>query len=103
MRPEAVRDCMPVFFDLLRAETNPVIHMDLGHFVLVFTDPFLDGNGRIARFLMNVMMAAAGQPWIVIRVEQRVDYMRALEVASVEGDIRPFAAFLADTRASQLT
>ncbi len=103
MRPEAVRDCMPVFFDLLRAETNPVIQIVLGHFIFVFVHPFLDGNGRIARFLMNVMMAAAGQPWTVIRVEQRVDYMRALEVASVEGDIRPFAAFLADTRASQLT
>ena len=66
----------------------------------MFTHPFLDGNGRIARFLMNVMMAAAGQPWTVIRVEQRSDYMQALEAASVEGDIRPFAAFLAGARVS---
>lgn len=101
MSPEAVRDCMPVFFDLLKAEDNPAVRIVLGHFVFVFIHPFLDGNGRIARFLMNVMMAAAGQPWTVIRVEQRADYMRALEAASVKGDIRPFAGFLAATRADQ--
>ncbi|MBQ2260000.1 MAG: Fic family protein [Loktanella sp.] len=101
MSPEAVRDCMPVFFDLLKAEDDPTVRIILGHFIFVFIHPFLDGNGRIARFLMNVMMAAAGQPWTVIRFEQRNAYMAALENASVKGDIRPFAAFLAETRAAQ--
>lgn len=101
MSVEAVRDCMPVFFDLLKEEANPVARIVLGHFIFVFIHPFLDGNGCIARFLMNVMMAAAGQPWTVIRFEQRADYMRVLEAASVQGDIRPFAAFLAETRAAQ--
>ncbi len=101
MSPEAVRDCMPVFFDLLKEEKEPVVRIVLGHFIFVFIHPFLDGNGRIARFLMNVMMAAAGQPWTVIKVEQRRAYMTALEEASVKGDVRPFAAFLAETRAAQ--
>ncbi|MCE8006912.1 Fic family protein [Aestuariivita sp.] len=101
MSPEAVRDCMPVFFELLKAEDNPTVRIVLGHFIFVFVHPFLDGNGRIARFLMNVMMAAAGQPWTVIKLEQRGAYMTALETASVKGDIRPFAAFLAETRAAQ--
>ena len=101
MSPEAVRDCMPVFFDLLKAEDDPTVRIVLGHFIFVFIHPFLDGNGRIARFLMNVMMAAAGQPWTVIKFEQRAAYMAALETASVKEDIRPFAAFLAETRAAQ--
>ena len=101
MSPEAVRDCMPVFFDLLKAEDEPNVRIVLGHFIFVFIHPFLDGNGRIARFLMNVMMAAAGRPWIVIRVEQHADYMRALEAASVQGDIRPFTEFLATARSVQ--
>jgi len=101
MSPEAVRDCMPVFFDLLKAEDDPTVRIVLGHFIFVFIHPFLDGNGRIARFLMNVMMAAAGQPWTVIKLEQRAAYMAALETASVKEDIRPFAAFLAETRAAQ--
>ena len=101
MSPEAVRDSMPVFFDLLKAEDDPTVRIVLGHFIFVFIHPFLDGNGRIARFLMNVMMAAAGQPWTVIKLEQRAAYMAALETASVKEDIRPFAAFLAETRAAQ--
>ncbi len=101
MSVEAVRDCMPVFFDLLKEETDPVVRIVLGHFIFVFIHPFLDGNGRIARFLMNVMMAAAGQPWTVIRFEQRASYMHALEAASVKSDIRPFADFLAETKASK--
>ena len=101
MSAEAVRDCMPVFLDLLKTEKNPAVRIVLGHFIFVFIHPFLDGSARIARFLMNVMMAAAGQPWTVIRVEQRAGYMRALEAASVQGDIRPFASCLAETRALQ--
>jgi hypothetical protein len=45
---------------------------------------------------MNVMLASGGYPWTVIRVDDRKAYMAALEVASVEIDIRPFARFLAD-------
>ena len=54
---EAVRDAMPAFFDLLREETEPAVRVVLGHFVFVYIHPYMDGNGRIGRFLMNVMMA----------------------------------------------
>jgi Fic family protein len=54
----------------------------------------MDGNGRMARFLMNVMLAAGGYPWTVIPLEKRDDYLDALESASVEQDIAPFAMFL---------
>lgn len=91
MSVEAVRDCMPEFFELLNAEDDPAARIILAHFIFVFIHPYFDGNGRTGRFLMNVMMAAAGLPWTVIRLEQRDDYMAALEQASVEGDIKPFA------------
>ena len=58
--------------------------------------PYMDGNGRIGRFLMNVMMAAGGYPWIVIPVEDRSRYMTALEHASVGADIVPFTDFLGE-------
>jgi Fic family protein len=56
----------------------------------------MDGNGRVARFLMNVMMASGGYPWTVIPVEERSAYVECLERASVREDIGPFADFLAD-------
>ena len=93
-RYEAVRHCMPAFFDLLREEPEPSVRVVLGHFVFVYIHPYMDGNGRIGRFLMNVMLAAGGYPWTVIPIEKRDDYMNALESGSVEQDIAPFAIFL---------
>jgi Fic family protein len=93
-RHEAVRDCMPVFFDLLREEPEPSVRVVLGHFVFVYIHPYMDGNGRMGRLLMNLMLAGGGYPWTVIPVEKRNDYMAALESASVAQDIAPFAIFL---------
>lgn len=96
LNADAVRDAMPAFFDLLREETDPAVRVVMGHFIYVYIHPYYDGNGRTGRFLMNVMMAAAGYPWTVIPVEQRGRYMAALEAASVDQDIRPFADFIGD-------
>ena len=52
-------------------------------------------NGRMARFLMNMMLAAGGYPWVVIPLAEREAYMAALEKASVGEDIGPFADLLA--------
>ena len=93
-RYEAVRDCMPAFFDLLREEQEPSVRVVLGHFMFVYIHPYMDGNGRIGRFLMNVMLAAGGYPWTVIPLDKRDDYMDALESGSVDQDIEPFAIFL---------
>jgi len=96
LNQEAVRDAMPAFFDLLREETDPAVRVVLGHFIFVYIHPYMDGNGRIGRFLMNVMMAAGGYPWTVIPVGERNAYVGALEKASVGEDIGPFADFLAE-------
>lgn len=93
-RHEAVRDCMPAFFELLREEEDPAVRVVLGHFVFVYIHPYMDGNGRIGRFLMNLMLAGGGYPWTVIPVEQRETYMAALEEASVQQNIVPFTEFL---------
>jgi Fic/DOC family len=92
---EAVRDVMPFFFDLLREEKNPAVRVVLGHFVFVYIHPYMDGNGRIGRFLMNAMMASGGYPWTVVPVGERNVYVEALEKASVDEDIVPLADFLA--------
>jgi Fic family protein len=90
----AVRECMPVLFELLEAEQVPAVRAVLGHFVFVYIHPYMDGNGRIARFLMNLMLASSGYVWTVIPVDQRTEYMKALEQASSSGDIGPIAALI---------
>lgn len=94
MNKDAVRDVMPLLFELLEEEEHAGVRAVLGHFTFVFIHPYMDGNGRMGRFLMNVMLASGGYPWTVIPVEERDRYMTALESASVEQDIKPFAEFL---------
>jgi hypothetical protein len=95
LNSDAVRDAMPVLFDLLKEETEPCVRAVLGHFIFVYIHPYMDGNGRIARFLMNLMLASGGYQWTVIPVEKRTEYMDSLEKASVKQDISDFTRFIA--------
>ena len=96
LAPPAVRDAMPVFFELLGGRIDPAVRVVLGHFVFVYIHPYMDGNGRMGRFLMNVMLAGGGYPWTIVPVERRDDYMAALEEASAKQNIVPFATFLGE-------
>jgi Fic family protein len=91
---EVMRDTMPAFFELLQAEENAAVRVVLGHFIFVYIHPYMDGNGRIGRFLMNVLLASGGYPWTIVPLEKRNDYMAALEEASTNQNIEPFAKFL---------
>lgn len=95
LNKEAVREAMPTLFELLQKEPEASVRAVLGHFVFVFIHPYMDGNGRMGRFLMNTMLASGGYPWTVIPVEERDQYMNALESASVEQNIKPFVDFIA--------
>jgi len=90
----ALMDCMETFFELLDKEESAAVRAVLGHFIFVFIHPYPDGNGRIGRFLMNLMLASGGYPWTVIRLTQRKSYMNALEQASVNKDIAAFTDFI---------
>jgi Fic family protein len=95
-RWETVRDAMPALFDLVEAEPEPSVRAVLGHWLFGYIHPYPDGNGRMARFLMNVLLASGGYPWTVIRVEARTQYLNALDRASIDLDAGPFASFIAE-------
>lgn len=94
LNSEAVRDAMPVLMELLAQESEASVKAVLGHFIFVFIHPYMDGNGRMGRFIMNLMLASGGYPWTVIPVQQRSKYMKSLEEASVNLNILPFVEFL---------
>lgn len=65
------------------------------HFKYVYIHPFIDGNGRTARLLMNLILMRNGYPITVIKTDERDEYMRALEEASVEKNINDFIKIIA--------
>lgn len=95
-RSDVLPDTMSALFDLLEGEGQPAVRAVLGHWLFGYIHPYPDGNGRMARFLMNAMLASGGYPWTVIRVDDRAAYLEALEAASIDGNILPFAAFIAE-------
>jgi fido (protein-threonine AMPylation protein) len=95
-RWEAVRDAMPALFDLLENEPAPSVRAVLGHWMFGYIHPYPDGNGRMARFLMNAMLASGGYPWTVIHVDDRAAYLAALDRASIDMNIETFAKFIAN-------
>ena len=93
--PASVRDAMPALFELLESEVDSAVRSVLGHFIFVYIHPYPDGNGRLARFIMNTMLASGGFPWTIIPFEKRDPYMQALEKASIDQDIKDFTLFIA--------
>jgi Fic family protein len=91
----ALLDSLEALWEMLEAEPEASVRAVLGHHLFVFIHPYFDGNGRIGRFLMNTLLASGGYPWTVIRMSRRDAYMKALEAASVKGQITPLAEFIA--------
>ena len=92
-RWETVRDAMPALFDLLKMRPNPrcARFWAIGCSGSITHIPMATGAWCV---IMNAMLASGGFPWTVVRVEDRAEYLDALDRASIDSDIAPFAAFL---------
>jgi hypothetical protein len=74
------------FRDLLSmSESHPVEIAAEAHYRLVTIHPFIDGNGRTARMLMNLVLLQNGYPPALIRTRDRIPYLKSLEKAQLGG------------------
>jgi len=77
-----------------RMDLSPIGRALLVHLEFVTIHPFMDGNGRLGRLLMNHVLLSAGLPWVIIRSDERMPFFRAIESAQVDGDAIAFIRFV---------
>ncbi len=90
----SLMDAMESFQELYAGEAHPFKRAVLSHHAQVYIHPYLDGNGRTARFLLNVGLMTGGLAWVVIPKDKKFEYFAALEAAHTGGGIEKFAVFI---------
>lgn len=74
---------------------HPVERAATLHSLFVKIHPFVDGNGRTARLLLNLELMRSGYVPVVIKNEQRLEYYQALDKSHVESDYKDFILLVA--------
>ena len=77
-------------------DIHPVERAALFHYRFVAIHPFDDGNGRLARLLMNLILMQSGYPICIVKNEHRRQYLNAIELADNHKSKMPFVYFIAD-------
>lgn len=83
-------------------ELNPIELAAWTHAEFVGIHPFVDGNGRTSRLIMNYQLLLNGYLPVSVAKENRLDYYNALEQYAVNGNLKPFADFVAELEEVQL-
>ena len=69
---------------------HPIIRAALLHGELVKIHPFVDGNGRTSRLVMNLSLMNSGYLPVIVKKEKRLEYYNALDKAHTTGDYTDF-------------
>lgn len=91
-----LKELLLKFFELRKNENvHPLTKIAYFHYEFLKIHPFLDGNGRISRLLMNISLMSFGYLPILIAVEDRVDYFSALDQCN-KGNLNSLVDFLTE-------
>jgi Fic family protein len=79
-----------------REKIHPLILAAYFHIGFETVHPFVDGNGRVGRLLLNFILHRKGYPMVNIPNSEKLKYYEYLETAQVSGDLKPFIDFIYD-------
>ncbi len=77
-----------------KSDVNPILLSALFHYKFIRIHPFDDGNGRVARILMNFILMQFGYPPVIIKTEDKENYYAALTLADSD-QMEPFIDYIA--------
>jgi len=102
--PFLIKEQMESLIQWYEGATNlhPVERAAMLHIIFVGIHPFIDGNGRTSRLLLNLELMKNGLPPIVIRAKDRLNYYTALDKAHTTDDKSDFIKLVADELNSTL-
>ena len=86
--PLKIEEEMNEFIEWLHSQTieEPILLAALVHLKFVSIHPFIDGNGRTARLLMNLVLLQNGYPQAIIKISNRAEYIQAVETYQQSSD-----------------
>jgi len=76
---------------------HPVRIASDAHFKFVSIHPFVDGNGRTTRLLMNLILAINSYPMVVIRNEERTSYLKAVNLGQTQDNLKSFYSLIEES------
>ena len=97
-KPDEIESKMQEFINKIpemKQEMHPVQYAAMLHIIFVNIHPFIDGNGRVARLLMNLALLQAGYNITIIPPIVRADYIRALQESN-HNNFEPFINFISE-------
>lgn len=99
-----VQDKMEEFIHWYRtySKMHPVLKAAKVHVDFVGIHPFIDGNGRVSRLIMNLELLKSGYQAINIRNDKKTLYYEALDTAHCYNDYRPFYNLVAEYELERL-
>ncbi|PMC36212.1 cell filamentation protein Fic [Bacillus sp. UMB0899] len=75
---------------------HPIVRGAMLHAIFVGIHPFIDGNGRTSRLLLNLELMKDGYPPVVIKVKNRLAYYEALDISHTNEDYSDFIQLVAE-------
>lgn len=100
---EMYRQIKSFFADLpYKTDLNPIELAAWTHAEFVRIHPFVDGNGRTSRMIMNYQLMTNGFLPVSIAKESRLEYFEALEAFAVNGDLTSFTEMIAELEQQRL-
>ena len=81
---------------------HPIVRAALLHGELVKIHPFIDGNGRTSRLIMNMELMRSGYVPVIIKKDNRLKYYEALDKAHTTGDYTDFVKLVTEAENEML-